>query len=113
MCFLCVVVFAPLSGFLAASPGCLVEYSLWLSWQNLKKTIFLKNFFIHLFNFWLHWAFAAARRFSLVAESGGYSLLRCTDFSLRWLLLLQSMGSRRAGFNSCGTQVSVVVACGL
>ena len=24
----------------------------------------------------------------------GYSLLRCAGFSLRWLLLLQSMGSR-------------------
>ena len=25
-------------------------------------------------------------------------------FSLRWFLLLWSMGSRRAGFSSCGTQ---------
>ena len=30
------------------------------------------------------------------------SLLRCTGFSLRWLLLLWSTGSRRAGFSSCG-----------
>ena len=41
---------------------------------------------------------------SLVAVSGGYSSLRCADFSLRWLLLLQSMGSRRVGFSSCGTR---------
>ena len=41
--------------------------------------------------------------FSLVAASGGYSLLWCTGFSLWWLLLLQSMGSRHAGFSSCGT----------
>lgn len=41
-CSRCVVVFAPLSGFLAASPGCSVEYSLWLSWQNLKKGNHLK-----------------------------------------------------------------------
>ena len=75
---------------------------------------FLKtNLFIHLFNFWLHGVFAAARGFSLVAESGGYSLLWCAGFLLRWLLLLQSTGSRRAGFNSCGTQASVVVARGL
>ena len=32
-------------------------------------------------------------RFSLVAESRDYSLLRCSDFSSRWLLLLQRMGS--------------------
>ena len=40
--------------------------------------------------------------FSLVAASGGYSSLLCTGFSLRWLLLLRSTGSRRAGFSSCG-----------
>ena len=40
--------------------------------------------------------------FSLVASSGGYSLLRCVGFSLRWLLLLQSTGSRHVGFRSCG-----------
>ena len=37
------------------------------------------------------------------AVSGGYSLLWCTGFSLRWLLLLQSTGSRCVGFSSCGT----------
>ena len=42
--------------------------------------------------------------FSLVAASWGYSSLRCSGFSLQWLLLLQSMGSRRAGFSSCGTR---------
>ena len=31
------------------------------------------------------------------------SSLQCTGFSLRWLLLLQSMGSRCAVFSSCGT----------
>ena len=40
--------------------------------------------------------------FSLVVASGGYSSLRCVGFSLQWLLLLQSMGSRRTGFSSCG-----------
>ena len=41
---------------------------------------------------------------SLVAASGGYSSLQCAGFSLWWLLLLQSMGCRRAGFSSCGTR---------
>ena len=35
--------------------------------------------------------------FSLVEASGGYPLLRCTGFSLWWLLLLQSTGSRCTG----------------
>ena len=37
---------------------------------------------------------------SLVAASGGYSLLQCVGLSLRWLLLW-SMGSRCAAFSSC------------
>ena len=54
--------------------------------------------------FWLHWVFVAVRGVSLVAASGGYSPLRCTGFSLRWLLLLRSTGSRRAGFSSHGAR---------
>ena len=30
--------------------------------------------------------------------------MRCTGFSLSWLLLLQSTGSRRTGFSSCGSR---------
>ena len=45
--------------------------------------------------------------------SGGYSSLQCAGFSLWWPLLLRSTGSSRMGFNSCGTQASVVVAHGL
>ena len=41
--------------------------------------------------------------FSLVVASRGYSSLWCTGFSLRWLLLLWSTGSRCSGFSSCGT----------
>ena len=48
--------------------------------------------------------FVAAHRLSLVAASGGYSLLWCVGFSLRWLLLLWSTGSRHTGFRSCGTR---------
>ena len=44
------------------------------------------------------------RGLSLVVESEGYSSLRCVGFSLRWLLLLRSTGSRRMGFSSCGSQ---------
>ena len=58
----------------------------------------LTDFF---FFFWLCWVFIAVRGLSLVAASGGYSSLRCTGFSLRWLLLLWSTGSRRMGFSSC------------
>ena len=65
---------------------------------------------------------------ALVAVRGGYSSLRCAGFSLRWLPLLRSMGSRSTGFSSCGSQAqqlwctgfsscalqaSVVVALGL
>ena len=54
------------------------------------------------FYFRLHWVFVAAHGLSLVAESRGYSSLWCAGFSLRWLPLLRSMGSRCAGFSSCG-----------
>ena len=42
-------------------------------------------------------------RLSLVAASRGYSLL-CADFSLGWLHLFRSTGSKRVGFSSCGAQ---------
>ena len=63
--------------------------------------------FINLFYFcfWLHWVFVAVCRLSLVVVSGGYSSLWCVGFSLRWLLLLRSTGSRCVGFSSCGTWV--------
>ena len=48
--------------------------------------------------------FVAAPGLSLVVASGGYSLLQCAGFSLQWLLLLRSMGSRHVGFSSCGSQ---------
>ena len=71
----------------------------------LDTFVFLLFFhiFILFIYFWLRWDFVAARGLSLVAASGGYSSLPCAGFSLRWLLLLQSTGSRRAGFRSCGS----------
>ena len=71
----------------------------------LMSQIIFFNLFILFIYFWLPWVFLAARGLSPVVVSGGYSLLRCVGFSLWWLLLLQSTGSRHAG--------SVVVARGL
>ena len=53
------------------------------------------------------------RGLSLVVASGAYSSLKCTGFSLQWLLLLHSSGSRCTGFSGCGARAPVVVARGL
>ena len=45
----------------------------------------------------MHWVFTAALMLSLVAESGGTLELWNAGLSLRWLLLLWSMGSRVCG----------------
>ena len=52
------------------------------------------TFEIVLIYFWLHWVFTATRRFPLVATGGAPLWLWRTGFSLQWLLLLQSTGSR-------------------
>ena len=66
--------------------------------------VFLK-IFIYLFTYFgLRWVFVAVHRLLLVAASRGHPTLRCAGFSLWWLLLLWSMGSRRAGFSSCGSR---------
>ena len=67
--------------------------------------VFAVIFFFNFIYFWLRWVFVAVRRLSLVAESGGYSSLRCAGFSL-------------GGFSCCGApapggQASVVLACWL
>ena len=62
------------------------------------------SFFFKFFYSWLHWVFVAARRLSLVAASRGCSSLRSAGFSLRWLLLLWSTGSRSVGFSSRGSR---------
>ena len=78
---------------------------MFIKFSNVPLFIFFKEYlFICLFIYlWLRWVFVALRGLSLVEASGGYSLLRCTGFSMQWLLLLRSTGSRRAGFSSCGT----------
>ena len=70
--------------------------------MNTCFSLFCNTFILFIY-FWLCWVFVAVRGLSLVVASGGYSSLRCTGFSLRWLLLLRSTGSRRAGFSSCDT----------
>ena len=90
----------------------------WAAWSTglWPQTFFFFNYLLILAAL----VFVAVCRLSLVAASGGYSSLRCTGFSLLWLLLLQSTGSRRAGFSSCSTWAqqlrrkgSVVVVHGL
>ena len=71
--------------------------------QRSCANLMVKSVSSSFFFFWLLWVFVAARGLSLVAASEGYSLLRCSGFSLRWLLLLWSTGSRRTGFSSCGS----------
>ena len=58
--------------------------------------IIFKKFIIYLF------LFLAALGLRCYVQA--FSLLQCTGFSLSWLLLLWSMGSRYMGFSSCGTR---------
>ena len=74
------------------------------------KVFFLNEFICLFIYFWLHWVFTGARGLSLVAVSGGYSSLQCAGFSLQWLFLLWSTGSRSAGFSSVARGLS---SCGL
>ena len=47
------------------------------------------------------------------AATGDYSLLLCTGFSMRWLLLLQSTSFRRAGSVVEVNGLSCSEACGI
>ena len=75
------------------------------------------NFFFFFFNkfifLWLCWVFVSVRGLSLVAASGGYSSSRCAGFSLSWLLLLRSTGSRCAGSVVVLHGLSCSAACGI
>ena len=66
---------------------------------EVQFAAYLIFFFFFLPALGLH---CCAWAFSSCGEQG-YSLLQCAGFSLRWLLLLRSMGSRYTGFSSCGT----------
>ena len=83
-----------------------------LSLINLFSTQYSLFLFFKFIYLWLRWVFVAARRLSLVAVSGGYSSLRCTGFSLRWLLVSEhGLQSRR--LQQLWHAGSVVVAHGL
>ncbi|XP_060271451.1 AP-1 complex subunit mu-2 isoform X1 [Ovis aries] len=58
------------------------------SWNSVAFSL-NKHFNV---NFWVRWVFVVVCELSLVSVSRGYF------FKLRWLLLLQSMGSRARGF---------------
>ena len=88
----------------ALGAWCLIHCLPGKSLSSILTCFFFLNLFILFIYFWLCWVSVAMRRLSLVAASGGYSLLQCVGFSLRWLLLLQSTGSRHVGFSSCGSR---------
>ena len=68
--------------------GLFPSHSQTVGTASFPLTFFLKiNLFILFIYFWLRWVFVAACGLSLVAESGGYSSLRCAGFSLQWLLV--------------------------
>ena len=85
----------------------------------LYNTGNIANIYTFKFIFWLSWFFVAVRGLSLVVASGGYSLLRCVRFSLRWLLfvavcgLLIAVPSLCCGARALGTRAAAVVARGL
>ena len=74
-----------------------------LDYCSFVVSLFFFKYKSLLIYFWLLWVFIAARGLSLAAASGGYSLLWCVGFSMQWLLLLRSTGSRRMSFSSCGS----------
>ena len=92
---------------------------MWINVLLKLPGVILFFFLIYIFKiylliyFWLCWVFVAECGLSLVAASGGYSLLRRTGFSLRWLLLLWSTGSRCTGSVAVAQGLSCSAACGI
>ena len=69
------------------------------------KLFFFNNFlnlFIY-FYFWLPWVFVAACGLFSGCVEWGLLFVAVCGLLIGWLLLLQSTGSRRVGFSSCGT----------
>ena len=56
------------------------------------RPVFFKNKFIYLFTYGCVGSSLLLAGLSLVAASGGYSLLRCAGFSLWWLLFAMEHG---------------------
>ena len=74
-----------------------------VNWGFHEKVFFFLIYFIYLFIFVCVGSSLLHGGLSLAGVSGGYSSLQCTGLSLQWPLLLQSTGSRRTGFSSCGS----------
>ena len=72
--------------------------------QKLSGSFFFNPFkiFIYLFILVALGLCCCAQAFSSCSEQG-LLFVWCAGFLLLWLLLLQSAGSRRAGFSSCST----------
>ena len=64
---------------------------------------FFFNKFTYLFIYLVVLGLCCCARAFSSCGTGGYSSLWCAGFSLRWLLLLRSTGSRCVGFSSCGS----------
>ena len=100
----------------AAWPGGRAAFALLTQGGALQLEIlfyFILFYFILFIYLFIYGCVGSLHRLSLVVVTGGYSSLWCVGFSLRWLLLLRSTGSRHQGFSSCGMRASVVVARGL
>ena len=66
-------------------------------------TEYVLSLFIIIIYFWLFWVFkATGGLFSSCGEQGATLYVRCSSFSLRWLLLLQSRALGYSGFSNCG-----------
>lgn len=65
--------------------------------------------YLFIYLIWLCWVFTAVWGLSLVAAVGGYASLWYLS-SLRWLLLLQSTGSRLLGFRVAAHGLSSYVS---
>ena len=76
------------------------KFYLFLSLLSFFKLFIL--FILFLAALGLH---CCMRDFSSCRVSEGYSSLQCASFSLRWLLLLRSTGSRCTAFSSCSSRV--------
>ena len=70
---------------------------------SFSLSLFFFFFKIHLFIFGVVGSVVAALGLSLAEASRGYSSLLGAGFSVQWLLLLWSTGSRCSGFSSCGS----------
>ena len=94
------------------SRGPISFFYMWLC--SYLNTICFKKYILCIYLFLAALGLRCCMGLSIVAASGGYSSLRCIGFSLQWFLFLRSMGSRHAGFHSCGwwalEHSSVVVA---